>query len=81
MCYIEGEALAQSFGCKFVETSARLRTNVDNAFFDIVREVRRYNKDMSGYRGGSGAQDGPHDRMEMDDREGKVGCCSKCSVM
>ena len=43
----EGEALARSFGCKFIETSAKTRINVDNAFYDIVREIRRYNKEMS----------------------------------
>jgi GTPase KRas protein len=43
----EGEALARSFGCKFIETSAKSRINVDNAFYDMVREIRRYNKEMS----------------------------------
>ncbi|KAE9371021.1 ras-domain-containing protein, partial [Stipitochalara longipes BDJ] len=45
----EGEALARSFGCKFIETSAKCRINVDNAFYDMVREIRRYNRAQAGY--------------------------------
>lgn len=41
---VEGRALAASFGCKFIETSAKTRTNVDEAFYGLVREIRRYNK-------------------------------------
>jgi hypothetical protein len=40
---VEGRALAASFGCKFVETSAKNRTNVDEAFYGLVREIRRFN--------------------------------------
>lgn len=36
--------MAQQFGCQFIETSAKLRINVDEAFTDLVREIRRYNK-------------------------------------
>ncbi|KAH7146803.1 ras-like GTPase Ras1 [Dactylonectria estremocensis] len=45
----EGEALARSFGCKFLETDAKSRINVDEAFFDLVQEIRRYNREMAGY--------------------------------
>ncbi|KAJ3068489.1 Ras GTPase ras2 [Podochytrium sp. JEL0797] len=37
----EGYQFAQSFGFDFVETSAKTRTNVEKAFFNIVRSVRR----------------------------------------
>lgn len=37
----EGADLAKSFGAPFFETSARLRLNVEEAFFELVREVRR----------------------------------------
>ena len=33
--------LARSFGCKYIETSAKTRTNVDEAFYELVREIRR----------------------------------------
>jgi GTPase KRas protein len=41
---IEGRNMAQQFGCQFIETSAKHRINVDEAFTDLVREIRRYNK-------------------------------------
>lgn len=40
----EGSELAKTFGCRFIETSAKQRLNVDEAFFNLVREIRRYNK-------------------------------------
>ncbi|TKA76269.1 hypothetical protein B0A55_01847 [Friedmanniomyces simplex] len=77
----EGKQLARGFGCKFIETSAKSRINVDNAFYDIVREIRKYNRDMSGYPGGSGSKsNGPHDKMEMDGQDHEAGCC-RCAVM
>lgn len=84
----EGEALARSFGCKFIETSAKSRINVDNAFYDLVREIRRYNKELSGY-GPSGATTGatggrssvPRHKMEYGREEESGGCCSACAVM
>jgi len=41
----EGKELAKSFGCKFIETSAKQKINVDEAFYELVREIRRYNKE------------------------------------
>ena len=40
----EGRDLARHFGCKYIETSAKHRLNVDQAFSELVREIRRYNK-------------------------------------
>jgi GTPase KRas protein len=81
----EGEALARSFGCKFIETSAKSRINVDNAFYDIVREIRRYNKEMAGYTaGGSGGSggNGTMNKLEVGDGGGRDrGCCGKCVIM
>jgi len=37
----EGEALAKSIGCQFKEASAKTRINVEEAFYDLVREIRR----------------------------------------
>lgn len=79
----EGEALARSFGCKFIETSAKSRINVDKAFYDIVREIRRYNREQQGYSTGSGASNGANQmsKMEVSDNDADAGCCSKCILM
>ncbi|KAL1377137.1 hypothetical protein pipiens_004227 [Culex pipiens pipiens] len=37
----EGKTLAKQFGCPFYETSAALRHYIDEAFFSLVREIRR----------------------------------------
>ena len=37
----EGQALARSLGCEFVEASARNCVNVEKAFYDVVRALRR----------------------------------------
>ena len=79
--YTEGRQLARSFGCKFIETSAKSRINVDNAFYDIVREIRKYNKDMTGYAGGTSGNARPDQKMEMDGQDSEAGCCGKCVVM
>jgi Ras-related protein Rap-1A/Ras-related protein Rap-1B len=38
-----GAGLSQQWGCSFYETSARKKINVDEVFFDLVRQI---NKDM-----------------------------------
>jgi GTPase SAR1 family protein len=45
----EGRDLAKHFNCKFIETSAKQRINVDEAFSNLVREIRRYNKVSNGF--------------------------------
>ena len=37
----EGSAMAKNFGSAFFETSAKLRKNVDESFYELVREVRK----------------------------------------
>jgi GTPase KRas protein len=37
----EGQALARELGCEFVEASAKNCINVERAFFDVVRQLRR----------------------------------------
>jgi GTPase KRas protein len=41
---LEGAALARAFGCQFVEASAKGRINVDVAFYDLVRDIRKYER-------------------------------------
>ena len=36
----EGAALAQHFGCNFLETSAKTGQNVEDMFTDLVRALR-----------------------------------------
>ncbi|KAK0724386.1 small GTPase superfamily [Lasiosphaeris hirsuta] len=38
----EGKALAESFKCRFVEADATTGSNVQTAFCDLVREIRRH---------------------------------------
>ncbi|KAJ3172277.1 Ras GTPase [Geranomyces variabilis] len=44
----EGRELAKMFKCKFMETSARSKINVDEAFFSLVRAIRDENKKTPG---------------------------------
>jgi len=37
----EGHALARELGCEFVEASAKNCVNVEKAFYDVVRKLRR----------------------------------------
>lgn len=37
----EGKNLASQFGCPFYETSAALRHYIDEAFYTLIREIRR----------------------------------------
>ncbi len=39
---VEGEDLARDFKSPFFETSAKLRLNVDEIFFNIVREIKKF---------------------------------------
>lgn len=78
----EGRSIAQQFGCPFIETSAKSRTNVEKAFYDTVREIRRFNRDMSGYPPGAAANGKPQ-QFDTEEREqSSAGCCGgKCIVM
>jgi GTPase KRas protein len=44
----EGQALAKDLGCDFVEASAKNCVNVEKAFFDVVRQLRRQRNQGSG---------------------------------
>eukprot|EP01103_Thecamoeba_quadrilineata_P018055 TRINITY_DN667_c0_g1_i1.p1 TRINITY_DN667_c0_g1~~TRINITY_DN667_c0_g1_i1.p1 ORF type:complete len:188 (-),score=37.31 TRINITY_DN667_c0_g1_i1:99-662(-) len=39
----EGQSLANAFHCPFFEASAKTRVNVDEIWFQVVREVRTHN--------------------------------------
>ncbi|KAJ7454769.1 P-loop containing nucleoside triphosphate hydrolase protein [Mycena latifolia] len=83
----EGRDLAKDLACNFIETSAKQRTNVDEAFYNLVREIRRFNKgciasqeseQTPAMAGGGG--DGPSDSQNLHDESGAAGCCA-CIVL
>lgn len=39
----EGRELAKQLGSPFLETSAKARINVEEAFYEVVREIRKFN--------------------------------------
>ncbi|KAF9311098.1 Ras GTPase [Podila horticola] len=73
----EGRELAKQFSSRLIETSAKQRINVDEAFYNLVREIRRFNKDAhSQSQGGNGyPTKGPGSSDSGDDE----GCC--CLIM
>lgn len=78
----DGQRLADSFGCKFMETSAKQRINVEQSFHELVREIRKYNREMSGYSGAPQANAGaPSHKFDNADHDDNAGCCGKCTVM
>eukprot|EP00727_Mastigamoeba_balamuthi_P013965 m51a1_g9191 putative ras gtpase (198) ;mRNA; r:81645-82805 len=44
----EGEALSAKWGVPLLETSAKTRTNVDELFVGVVKEIKQYNKSKQG---------------------------------
>ena len=49
----EGAALAKEMGCDFVEASAKNCINVEKAFYDVVRALRRGRQDTHPTRTGT----------------------------
>jgi len=50
----QGEAMAKKFNnCAFLESSAKTKVNVEQIFFDLIRQVNR-NEKFSGGGGGAG---------------------------
>ena len=43
----EGSALAKELGCDFVEASAKNNMNVDKAFYDVVRKLRKQRQEFT----------------------------------
>lgn len=41
----KGEELARELGCKFMESSAKTKINVAEAFHELVREIKRFRKE------------------------------------
>lgn len=80
----EGRQLAKSFGCRFIETSAKQRINVDEAFYNLVREIRSYHRDQTGVKSVGGGGNAPNnvEQMQHDrSQEKDAGCCGGCVVL
>jgi len=39
----QGQELAKKFGCTFIEASAKTRTNVEQIFHDLIRQINKLN--------------------------------------
>lgn len=57
----EGAALAREMGCDFVEASAKNCINVEKAFYEVVRSLRKQRHDTQLTRSGTnpGQSNGP----------------------
>ncbi|RKU46556.1 Ras GTPase ras2 [Coniochaeta pulveracea] len=85
----EGHALARELGCEFVEASAKNCINVEKAFYDVVRILRRQrqaamrptaqNNTGRPPRAGSGESGPPRDKGDRYRRKERGG--SKCIVL
>lgn len=76
----EAERSAAEFRCPYIETSAKSRINVEAAFFEVVREIRSYDRNLGGMSSNNGGANGPA-KMDVDDGEAEAGCCSKCVIL
>lgn len=76
----EGWALAKELGCDFVETSAKNSTNVEKAFYDLIRQLRRQEGQP---RGASLAGHEKHisDKLRDRGKNKKRACNSRCVVL
>jgi GTPase KRas protein len=83
----EGHALARELGCEFVEASAKNCINVEKAFYDVVRILRRQRQQAARPAGGAnhrtrtgngdiGApqRDGNRYRRHKDNNDKKIKC-------
>jgi len=72
----EGRELAKQFSSRLIETSAKQRINVDEAFYNLVREIRRFNKDAHSQSQGYPTKGPGGNSSDSGDSEG---CC--CLIM
>ena len=79
----EGNALAKDLGCDFLEASAKNCINVEKAFYDVVRSLRRQRNEYQRFeRRQTGVRDpfvpenkGPQkDKKKKHYRDGKPSC-------
>ena len=64
----EGSALAKQLGCEFVEASAKTCVNVEKAFYDVVRQLRRQRPNQLRDSGKAGLPDPEYVREKNPNR-------------
>ncbi|POV99298.1 hypothetical protein PSHT_13605 [Puccinia striiformis] len=74
--------ISTTFGCRFIETSAKQRINVDEAFSSLVKEIRRHNKEQTISRPGpNGPGSGSNGFQEEGEQSQSAGCCAGCVIL
>ncbi|KAJ3212289.1 Ras GTPase [Dinochytrium kinnereticum] len=74
----EAREAAKNFGCVYLETSAKTRVNVDEAFYNLVLAIRNESKAASGAGGGGG---GGGNERGGNERGGRTRRKRFCNVM
>lgn len=72
-----GQKLADDYGIKFLETSAKTNTNVEEAFFTIARDIKNTIIDVqeAGGQGGGQASRKNVEVSRKENKQAKKGCC------
>jgi Ras-related protein Rab-8A len=71
----QGQKLADEFGLKFFETSAKLNTNVETAFSSIARDIVERLKENPEHYGTDGGVSVDRSNVRRGAAGGKQGCC------
>ncbi|KAJ1951731.1 GTP-binding protein [Linderina pennispora] len=76
----KGQKLADELGIKFLETSAKSNTNVDEAFFSLARDIKKRLLDTSAENRAQPAAAGGQDKVNIADAQSngyanKAACC------
>ncbi|KAF2148922.1 ras-domain-containing protein [Myriangium duriaei CBS 260.36] len=77
----EGKQLARQFGCPFIETSAKSGTNVENAFYDIVRDIRKHDRDITSRPGDANDAGGRPNKEKGNPDADQEASGHKCAIM
>ncbi|RIA92777.1 rab GTPase [Glomus cerebriforme] len=70
----QGQALADEFGIKFLETSAKANINVEEAFFTLARDIKKRLIDTHAQE----QQNTQNKRLELDSKNNKSNSGSSC---
>jgi GTPase KRas protein len=77
----EGAALARELGCEFVEASAKNCVNVEKAFYDVVRQLRRQRHNSASGRSGSSKKDSARSNTDGRATSKKKRSGGKCVIL